>query len=218
MAFDLLHLEGLELRHRPLRERKDLLRVLLGKRPKSSLLQFSDHMMGDGNAVLESACQIGLEGIISKRLDRPYRSGRSSDWLKSLCLLTDPFVVIGFVPSKAGSDIVGSLVLGFYDGGSLIHAGRVGTGFSQAEARALWQGLQTIRIETQPISQRLSREQRQDVVWVEPRFVAEVQYRGWSGDGLLRHSSFKALLPKKRPSDVQQAASRRAALPTSPFP
>jgi bifunctional non-homologous end joining protein LigD len=104
--------------------------------------------------------------------------------------------------------MVGSLVLGFHDRGSLIHAGRVGTGFSQAEAQALWEGRQTIRTETPPISQRLSREQRQDVVWVEPRLVAQVQYRGWSADGLLRHSSFKALLPKKRASDVHRDVSR----------
>jgi bifunctional non-homologous end joining protein LigD len=208
MAFDLLHLDGRDLWHRPLRERKDLLRDLLGKRPTSSLLQFSDHMLGNGRAVLESACKMGLEGIISKRLDRPYHSGRTLDWLKSLCLLSDPFVVIGFVPSKAGSAVVGSLVLGFYEGESLIHAGRVGTGFSQTEAQALWQGLQTIRIEDPPIYQRLSRPQRQDVIWVQPRLVAQVQYRGWSADGLLRHSSFKALLPKKQPSEVFRPASR----------
>jgi bifunctional non-homologous end joining protein LigD len=208
MAFDLLHLDGVDLRHRPLRERRDLLREILGNRPQSSLLQFSDHMMGDGNAVLESACKMGLEGIISKRHDKPYRSGRSSDWLKSLCLISDPFVIIGYVPSKVASEIVGSLVLGFYEGKSLIHAGRVRTGFSQTEAQALWQGLRTIRAKDPPMSQRLSREQRQDVVWVKPKLVAEVQYRAWSADGLLRHSSFKELLSKLRPSDVHRPLSR----------
>jgi bifunctional non-homologous end joining protein LigD len=125
-----------------------------------------------------------------------------------VCWISDPFVVIGYVPSKAASEIVGSLVLAFHDGESLVHAGRVGTGFSQTKAQALLEGLRTIRIEDPPISQRLSHAQRKDVIWVQPRLVAEVQYRGWSADGLLRHSSFKSLLPRKRPSDVQQPASR----------
>jgi bifunctional non-homologous end joining protein LigD len=124
-----------------------------------------------------------------------------------VCWISDPFVVIGYVPSKAASEIVGSLVLAFHDGESLVHAGRVGTGFSQTKAQALLEGLRTIRIEDPPISRRLSHAQRQDVIWVQPRLVAEVQYRGWSADGLLRHSSFRALLPRKRPSDVQQPAS-----------
>jgi hypothetical protein len=83
----------------------------------------------DPYAYLESACTMGLEGIISKRLDRPHRSGRSSGWLKSLCWISDPFVINRYAPSRAANEILGSLVLGFYEGGSLIHAGRVGTGF-----------------------------------------------------------------------------------------
>jgi bifunctional non-homologous end joining protein LigD len=89
MAFDLLHLNGVDMRKRPLLDRKSSLRDILGERP-SSLLQFNDHMPGDGQEVLASACKLGLEGIISKRIDRPYRSGRSPDWLKSKCMLNDP--------------------------------------------------------------------------------------------------------------------------------
>jgi bifunctional non-homologous end joining protein LigD len=199
MAFDLLHHNGVDVRKRPLLERKALLRDSLGKWSKSSLLRYNDHMSGDGKAVLANACKLGLEGIISKRIDRPYRSGRSSNWLKSKCLLSDPFIVIGFT-LQAGSKLIGSLVLGYHDGASLIYAGRVGTGFSEEEAHAMQQALQMTRTEHPPTTQRVSHVQRQGVIWVQPRLVAKVQYRGWSSD------PSAALLLQGLPSE--QAANR----------
>jgi bifunctional non-homologous end joining protein LigD len=204
-----------DVRKRPLIERKALIRDALGKRPKSSLLRYNDHILGDGKEVLAGACKLGLEGIISKRLDRPYRSGRSPDWLKSKCLLSGPFVVIGYARMKGASGAIGSLVLGYYDGATLMHAGRVGTGFSEREAHAIGEGLQAIRTEEPPTPNRLSHEQRNGVIWVRPQLVAEITYRGWSSDGLLRHSSFKALLPDMQPSEVHKPNShnRLAELP-----
>jgi bifunctional non-homologous end joining protein LigD len=215
MAFDLLHLNAVDVRNRPLIERKALLRDALGKRPKSALLRYNDHMLGDGKEVLAGACKLGLEGIISRRLDRPYRSGRSPDWLKSKCLLSGPFVVIGYARMKGASGAIGSLVLGYYDGATLVHAGRVGTGFSEREARAIGEGLQAIRTGEPPTPQRLTHEQRQGVIWVRPQLVAEITYQGWSSDGLLRHSSFKAFLPDMRPGEVHKPISlnRLAELP-----
>jgi bifunctional non-homologous end joining protein LigD len=207
MAFDLLHLNSSDVRKRPLFERKALLRDALGKRSKSSLLRYNDHMLGDGKEVLAGACKLGLEGIISKRLDRPYRSGRSPDWLKPKCLLSDPFVVIGYTPMKGASGAIGSLVLGYYDGVTLRHAGRVGTGFSEREAHAIGEGLEAIRTEEPPTSQRLTHEQRHGVIWVRPQLVAQITYQGWSSDGLLRHSSFKVFLPDLRPSEVRKPKS-----------
>ena len=207
MAFDLLHLDGEDLRPRPLLERKKLLQVLLGARRKSSLLRFSDHMHGDGKQIFASACKLGLEGIVSKRHDRPYRSGRSADWLKIKCIMADPFVVIGYVPLQGASQAIGSLVMGYYDHGTLTYAGRVGTGFSASDAGAIWEGLQTIKSVSSTLLKRLTREQRDGVVWVQPELVAQVEYRSWSPDGLLRHSSFKAFRQDKRPSEIGRPAS-----------
>jgi bifunctional non-homologous end joining protein LigD len=158
MAFDLLNLNGLDLRLQPLLERKGLLRDALGQRAKSSLLQVCDHVEGKGQVVLSSACKLGLEGIVSKRIDKPYRSGRSTDWLKSLCVHTDQFVVVGYALAKGMTESIGSLVLGYLDGPTLVHAGRVGTGFSQAEANAIWTALQAIHIEHPAMSRRLPRD------------------------------------------------------------
>ena len=207
MAFDLLHLDGDDLRRRPLLERKALLKDLFGKPSKTSLLQFSDHMAGDGGDVFANACRMGLEGIVSKRIDRPYRSGRSADWLKAKCVMADPFVVIGFVRLKGTSQAIGSLVLGYYAGRTLIYAGRVGTGFSQSDAGAIWEALQTIQTVAPPLAKHLTNEQREGVVWVKPLLVAQVEYRSWTPDGIVRHASFKAFRQDKRPSEIRKPPS-----------
>ena len=207
MAFDLLHLDGEDVRRRPLLERKALLRDLLGRPSKSSLVRFSDHMAGDGADVFANACKMGLEGIVSKRIDRPYRSGRSADWLKAKCVVANPFVVIGFVRLKGTSEAIGSLVLGYYAGRTLYYAGRVGTGFSQSDAGAIWEALQTLQTDAPPLHKRLTTEQRAGVVWVKPVLVAQVAYRNWSPEGIVRHASFKAFRQDKRPSEIRKPPS-----------
>ena len=207
MAFDLLHLDGTDLRRQSLLERKAQLRSLIGKPSNSSLLQFSDHMAGEGSDVFKNACRMGLEGIVSKRIDRHYRSGRSGDWLKVKCVMADPFVVIGFVRLKGSSQAIGSLVLGYYDGRILIYAGRVGTGFSQDDAAAVWEALQTVLTDAPPLHKRLTPEQREGVVWVKPLLVAQVEYRSWSPAGIVRHASFKSFRQDKRPSEIRKPPS-----------
>lgn len=207
MAFDLLHLNGRDLRCEPLLARKAALRLLLGDRPTSSLVQFSEHMEGDGKEVFASACKLGLEGIVSKLIDQPYSSGRSNDWIKSKCVIADPFVVIGYVASKAASHAIGSLVLGYYEGASLIYAGRVGTGFSARDARAISQGLQSIQSDAPPLAKGLTPEQLDHVVWVRPVLVAQVEYRAWTDDGILRHAAFKAFREDKLPTEIHLPAS-----------
>ena len=147
-----------------------------------------------------------LEGIISKRRDLPYRSGRNGDWTKSKCVMADPFVVIGYVPSKVGSGTVGSLVLGFYETGAIVYTGRVGTGFALAEARAMADGFRAIRRRTPPLSQRLTREQRFGVAWVEPRLVAQITYRDVTADAVLRHAAFEHFREDKRPDEIVRPA------------
>lgn len=201
-AFDLMFLNGKDLRASALVERKGKLKQLLESRKKDAQVRFSDHVFGHGATMLAEACKLGLEGIISKRLDKPYRSGRGNDWLKAKCILTDEFVVIGYLDSNAVRKAVGALVVGFYDRSKLVYAGRVGTGFNRRVASELWQQLQNARIETSPLSKSVDSEQAKSVIWVKPLVVAQVDYRAWTADGLLRHASFKALRDDKRPRQV----------------
>ena len=147
--------------------------------------------------MLAEVCTLGLEGTISKRLDKPYRSGRGTAWLKSKCVQTDEFVVVGYLNSNAVTNAIGALVVGFYDGKKLVYAGRVGTGFHQRVAGELWQQLQKLKTETSALGAPVEAVQAKGVVWVKPRVVAQVAYRAWTGDGLLRHAVFKALRDDK---------------------
>ncbi len=200
-AFDLLYLNDADTRSLPLADRKALLKRLLPRRKKGPV-RFSDHVQGNGASMLAEACKLGLEGIISKRLDKPYRSGRGVDWLKAKCIQTDEFVVAGYLNSNAVKDAVGALAVGFYDGKRLIYAGRVGTGFNRRVAGDLWQQLSKLRKETSPFETPVDAAQARGVVWVKPTLVAQIEYRAWTRDGVLRRASFKALRADKRASHV----------------
>ena len=130
-AFDLLYRNGSDLRRLPLDERKGALAALTSSEQSMGVLRFSEHIEADGDTVVRHACRLGLEGVISKRRDRPYRSGRVEDWLKIKCTNRQEFVIAGFTPSSALRDAVGSLILGAYEAGRLAHVGRTGTGFTR---------------------------------------------------------------------------------------
>jgi bifunctional non-homologous end joining protein LigD len=203
VAFDLLHLNGVPLAGLPLRERKSRLEMLLRSQATEGLLRYSQHLEGDGTAILAQACKLGLEGIVSKRIDKPYQSGRSETWLKTKCIQTDEFVVIGYVDSTAIRNAIGALALGFYDGGRLTYAGRVGTGFDRRTAADLWSLLQPLRLNAPPLDAPLTALQRRGLVWVKPQLVAQVEYRAVTGDRLLRHASFVALREDKPAKQVE---------------
>jgi len=208
VAFDLLHLDGDDASKLPLLDRKAELERLIGRTGlPNGLLRYSDHMTGDGAEVLRKACAMNLEGIVSKRTDLPYRSGRNGDWTKSKCTMSDPFVVIGYVSSKTASGMVGSLVLGFHEMGEIVYAGRVGSGFTIEEARAMADGLGVIGRRTAPLNQHLTREQRAQVQWVTPRLIAQVGYRGVTADGVLRHATFEHFREDKRPEEIVRPVS-----------
>jgi bifunctional non-homologous end joining protein LigD len=209
-AFDLLYLDGVDLRGAALAERKSVLARLLKGR-KSGPLRLSEHLTSDGRQMLDEACKLGLEGIISKRADMPYRSGRTGDWIKITCHLTDEFVIGGYVESTAQKKAIGALVLGRYERGRLQYMGRVGTGFSRAVAAELWQAAQPRRRTTSPFADALDPLQRRGVVWIKPELVADVEYRTLTGDGLLRHAAFKGLREDKTARSERAASRSRTA-------
>jgi bifunctional non-homologous end joining protein LigD len=153
---------------------------------------------------------MGLEGVVSKRADRPYRSGRAEDWLKIKCISAQEFVIAGYLARSDAPKAVGALVLGLYDGKALTYVGRVGTGFNAKTAADLWKQLQPLRTSEPPFAQRLPSLARKGVVSVRPELVAEVAYRGWTSDALVRHASFKGLREDKDPREVVRESAPAA--------
>ncbi len=201
--FDLLYCEGINLTGVALNERKEALERLCRSLAAGSPVRYSQHMDdGDSRTIFAHACQMGLEGLISKRADAPYRSGRTRSWIKSKCALSQEFVIIGYVPSSTSRQAVGALVLGFYEDGELVHAGRAGTGFTDEVALALRSGLSAIETAPPKFKRPVDKVSVQNVRWVEPRFVADIQFRGWSPDKLLRQAAFKGIREDKAPKEV----------------
>jgi bifunctional non-homologous end joining protein LigD len=199
-AFDLLYADGYDLREVTLAERKGALRALVPR--GEGAVRLSEDFDTEGEIVLENACRLSLEGIVSKRGDAPYRSGRGRDWIKSKCSHRQEFVIAGYVPSSTGANAIGSLVLGLHENGKLVHVGRVGTGFSAKVAHELWTRLEKQRVDKAPFEQKLSADERRDVRWVKPELVAEVEFRSWTGAHILRHASFRGLRADKPPHEV----------------
>ena len=201
-AFDLLYCEGYDLTQATLIARKTLLEEALAGVAAMSPIRFGEHLEIDGPTMLEHSCRLGLEGIISKRKDLPYRPGRGEHWLKAKCRQSQEFVILGFIASTAASRTVGSLALGYYADGALIYAGRVGTGWSVNQAEALHAELAKIKSAKPALKKALPAGAEKGLTWTEPRFVCEVEYRDWTHDGLIRHSVFMGLREDISAADV----------------
>ena len=201
-VFDLIYCDGYDLTPAALIDRKHLLEQVLAELPAGSPVRYSEHLDTDGPTMFEHAGRLGLEGIISKRRDLPYRPGRTDDWLKSKCVGRQEFLILGHIPSTVAAGMVGALLLGYRQNGKLVYAGRVGTGWSTAEARSLKEQLEKIAAAKPTFAQPLPGGADKGARWAEPQLVADVQFRGWSADGLLRQSSFKGIREDKSADEV----------------
>ena len=202
-AFDLLHLDGYDLRAAPLVERKAALEKIIAAYGENGRVRFSEHIAGDGNTIFQHASRLGLEGIISKTASAPYQSGRAKTWLKVKTAQSGAFVVAGFMPSSLDSRAVGALVLGEYVDGKLVPSGHCGSGFSIADGRALWQRLNPLRSKTAPLKDETATAK--GVKWVVPTTVVDVEYRGRTRSNLIRHAVFREVVEDKAPTDAKRA-------------
>ena len=200
-VFDVIYLDGFDLRRCPLRERKQVLAELFEQVPDTSPLRYSDHIEGNGAPFLKEACKFGLEGIVSKLADSPYESTRSRSWLKIKCLRRQEFVIAGYTLSDKGIPF-SSLILGVYEKGQLIYAGRAGTGFSNQMRVELKKMIDKLARKTRPFAVIPSDPGLRRAVWAEPALVGEVAFTEWTDEGIIRHPSFQGLREDKKPTDV----------------
>ncbi|MEO7368286.1 MAG: DNA ligase D [Gemmatimonadaceae bacterium] len=220
-AFDMIAFEGFDLRSLPLLKRKEFLAEVV---PKLGPVRALDHIEREGEAFLEQVAALGLEGIIAKKADEPYRKGRSSQWLKIKKEKTDDFVIVGYTAPKKSRVGIGALQLADYVDGVLVYAGRVGTGFND-------QLLKDLKARFDPIERRdapcagpvlrpgakpLPTEKIPDVkttTWIEPEYVCEVKFREWTPDGVLRHSALMRIRDDKRPTECERQNWHNSVVP-----
>jgi bifunctional non-homologous end joining protein LigD len=182
VAFDLLYLNGYDLRKLPLVERKSHLKKLIDATP----VQFSESFELDGRAMYQHACKVGLEGVVSKVRDNRYGSGRGGDWVKVTCRQRETLTIAGFALDEGKWD---GIYLGRRKGGTLVYAGKVDHGFDKTSAADLQKRLTPLIRKTQPYAKRIAHKG----IWVEPKLLAEIEYRAKSAEGKVRHPFFKGL-------------------------
>jgi bifunctional non-homologous end joining protein LigD len=200
-AFDLIQLEGQRIDRLPLEARKARLQRLLGT-TKTGRIRYTEHVEGRGSDVFDQACRMGVEGIISKRRDLPYHPGRHDSWRKIKCLQRGLFVIGGFTDQEGAQEGLGALLVGRYDGNTLVYSGRVGTGFTQAVSRDLRNRLEAIEQGECPFDPPPPGPLVRTAHWVEPALVCEATFIERTAAGVLRAPSFQGLRPTIKAKDV----------------
>jgi bifunctional non-homologous end joining protein LigD len=214
--FDVLFLDGKDLRDTPLLERKTLLKKLFAKVPAASALRYSEHFEGSGKKVFASACKLGVEGIIAKKKDSLYLSKRTKDWLKVKCLQRGTFIIGGYTDPEGARKDLGALLVGRRDPDdpeTLIYAGKVGTGFTQKMLKEVGGKLAKLKQKTSPFSEA-SPAGKKGVHYVEPKLLAEIGYAEMTEEGKLRHPAFLGLVEPgtKKTASPKAAPAVKAAV------
>ena len=204
-AFDCLAHDGDDLVGQPLTQRRATLEKLFKGLPPRGPLRVSPVIAGQGAAALDEICRAGGEGIVSKRMDAPYRGGRSGGWIKTKCIRRAEFVVAGWSPSDKRGRPFSSLILGSFEGSTAVYRGRVGTGFDEADFKALHAAMKPLARKTAPFDEDLPAETK-DAHWITPRIVIEVEYTEFTGEGRIRHGVFRGLREDKPPHAVSAQA------------
>lgn len=198
--FDILFLDDKNLMYLPLIERKHILASVFKKwRKKNKDIYFSNYIIGNGEFLHKKACQVGLEGIVCKKIDSTYQSKRTRDWIKAKCVHRQEFVIGGYTDPKGARSKFGALLLGVYEGKKLIFCGHVGTGFNEKTLNMLYKKLKKIE-QAKPVFFKVPRFR--DVHWVKPELVAEISFLEWTSDGILRQAVFQGLREDKKAKNV----------------
>lgn len=200
-VFDIMHVDGRDVRRRDLLARKELLRSAVRW---TDPLTYVEHVVEEGEAAHREACKLGLEGIMAKRIGSHYVAGRSRDWLKFKCGNEQELVIGGYTDPQGARAAFGALLVGYYEDGELHYAGKVGTGFNAALLRDLLAEMKPLEIDESPFAGKPPL--RKNVHWLKPKLVAQVGFAEWTGDGRLRHPRFIGLRRDKKAKDVVREA------------
>ncbi len=202
IVFDILALDGVDIRGYPLIDRKNILETLMKNAPKS--IYYSRYVKGYGKESFAAACEASMEGIVGKKVSSIYSGTRNGDWIKLKCDKRQEFVIGGYSLSSKKVSGVSSLLLGIYEGGNLVYAGRAGTGISEHDGKMLENKFRNLKRMESPFNSTPKLKPKEQVIWLEPVMAAEIKFTEWTKENLLRHASFKGIRTDKDPKDIKR--------------